>query len=57
MSLIDLIVVLVVLGAILVIVSLLKIDATVKQIIYIVVTVAIFIYLLKEWLAPALNLK
>ena len=49
MSLIGLIVVLVIVGAVLYILSLLPIDGTVKRIIYVIVLILVFLYVLQAF--------
>ena len=55
MSLISLLIALIVIGAVLYVVGLLPIDATIKRIIQVVAIVALVIWLLKAF-APALSL-
>lgn len=55
MSLVSLLIALIVIGAVLYVVSLLPIDATIKRIIQVVAIVAIVIWLLQQF-APALRI-
>lgn len=55
MSLVSLLILLIIVGAVLYLVSILPIDATVKTIIYVVALVVVAIYLLRA-LAPAISL-
>lgn len=56
MSIVSLLILLIIVGAVLYLVSLLPIDATIKTIIYVVAIVVVAIYLLRA-LAPAAGLS